>query len=304
MDGDGGPVVSVVLNTYQRSGLVTRAIRSVLAQTVSDLELIVVDDGSTDGTADAVAAISDGRLTFVRQDHGGLAKGRNRGAALANGPWIVFLDDDDDVEPQWLESFCAVFADDVGLVFAGHKKVNTKDGSVTAFPPESMGKVFGEVTGGCLAGSWTIRRSVFEATGGFLTGLATLVQSEFLLRAIPACQELGLRTETVDAAHFRYHVAPWNERPTLTPGLTIRAATTILERHADAFDRDDESRASWNNVIGVAAARSRDWGLARRHFLRAASARPSDLKNWGRVAAACCPGRGRLWAAQPRRASR
>jgi hypothetical protein len=293
--------VSVVLNTYNRSALLARAIRSVLAQSFADFELVVVDDDSVDSTADVVASFADPRITFARQDHAGLSASRNRGAALASGEWIVFLDDDDEVEQGWLAAFEPALADDVGIVFAGHLKVSTVDGSTRAFPPEPMGELFGGVTGGWLAGSWIIRRSLFEATGGFATDLPTLVQSEFLIRAIPACRAAGLRTSVVDDMLLRYSEAPWYERPTLTADLTIRAATTIMERHAGAFEADRSSRSEWHGVIGVAAARSRRWSLARRHFVRAVRDQPRDPRKWARVALSCLPGRGRVWTQAPPR---
>lgn len=289
------PSVSVVLNTYNRASLVPRAIHSVLRQTAEDFELIVVDDGSEDGTSESIAAISDPRLSYIHQQNAGLSVARNAGASRARGDWVVFLDDDDEVEPEWLEAFQTVLQDGVGMAFAGHKKVNVIDGSIMTYKPRPLGGLFGNVSGDCLAGSWIMRRSLFDLTGGFLPELPTLVQSEFLLRAIPTCFAAGLTTVTIESAHFLYSVAPGRERPTLTNDLTIQAATMIMDLHPEAFRSDDVSRSSWNAVIGVAAARSRRWRLARTHFTRAARARPGNPKNWARLVASFCPGRGRIW---------
>ena len=290
--------MSVVLNTFNRSSLVVRAIESVLSQTAGDLELIVVDDGSNDDTAESVGSISDPRLMYVHQENAGLSVGRNNGANHASGEWIIFLDDDDEVEPEWLEAFHGVLDTGVGIVFSGHKTVNTINGSVIEFLPKPMGAAFGNVTGGFLAGSWIMRRDLFDATGGFLTELPTLVQSELLLRAIPSCYSRGLTVQSIDTTKFLYSVTPGLERPTLTADLAIRAASMILDRHVAAFAADDESRASWNAVIGVAAARSCRWTLARVHFFRAARAQPANLKNWARLVITCCPGRRRVWPTQ------
>ncbi len=299
VEGSFDPRMSVVLNTYNRSLLVTRAIEAVLRQTYDDLELIVVDDGSSDDTAERIQTLSDPRLTYVYQSNAGLSAGRNNGASRSSGEWITFLDDDDVVEPGWLDEFQAVFANEIGMVFAGHKRVSTIDGSVRECLPEPMGAAFEGVRGGMLAGSWAMRRSLFDATGGFMTELPTLVQSEFLLRAIPACRQAGLQVRTIDSTSFRYSVTPGMERPTLTADLTIRAASMILDRHAEAFNRDRDARSSWNAVIGVAAARSGRWNLARSHFLVSAAARPWSAKNWARLVVSCSPGRGRVWRRQP-----
>lgn len=98
MSGIGSPV-SVVIPTYNRAHLLPRAMRSVLAQTWSDIEVIVVDDGSTDETPDVVRRFRDARVRLIRLDrNGGAARARNEGIRAASGEWVAFLDDDD----EWL----------------------------------------------------------------------------------------------------------------------------------------------------------------------------------------------------------
>jgi glycosyltransferase involved in cell wall biosynthesis len=87
--------VSVVIPTYNRAHTVVDAIRSVLTQTFGNLELVVVDDGSTDDTAIRVGGITDTRLRFVRGGHAGVSAARNLGVARATGDLVAFLDSDD-----------------------------------------------------------------------------------------------------------------------------------------------------------------------------------------------------------------
>lgn len=100
------PTVSVVVPTYQRRDLVTDAVRSVLGQSFGDLELIVVDDGSGDGTEAALHAFGK-ELRYVRQPNRGVAAARNAGIALARGSIVAFLDSDD----RWLPDHLAVVAE-------------------------------------------------------------------------------------------------------------------------------------------------------------------------------------------------
>lgn len=95
------PAVSVVITTYNRAGLVGQAIDSALAQTWTDREILVVDDGSTDRT-EAVVRGYGPRVTYVRKDNGGEASARNRGVREASGAWVAFLDSDDRWEPDAL----------------------------------------------------------------------------------------------------------------------------------------------------------------------------------------------------------
>ena len=89
---------SVIIPTYNRARLVCRAIDSALAQTHPDVEVIVIDDGSTDDTAECLAAYGE-RIRVIRQPNAGVCAARNAGMALASGDFIAFLDSDD----AWLE---------------------------------------------------------------------------------------------------------------------------------------------------------------------------------------------------------
>lgn len=88
------PTVSVIIPTYNRAHSVGAALDSVLAQEPPADEVIVVDDGSTDGTTEVLAAYGD-RITVVRQDNAGAAAARNAGVRRARGDWVAFLDSDD-----------------------------------------------------------------------------------------------------------------------------------------------------------------------------------------------------------------
>jgi glycosyltransferase involved in cell wall biosynthesis len=97
------PKVSVVIPTYERATKVQDAIRSVMEQTCSDLEIIVVDDGSTDETGRILADTFGDRIRYFAQVNQGVSVARNRGVAEARGQWIAFLDSDDVWEKDKLE---------------------------------------------------------------------------------------------------------------------------------------------------------------------------------------------------------
>ena len=88
---------------YNKAPYVRKAVESVIGQTFADWELVVVDDGSTDGGGDAAASFGDSRIRVVRQENAGVSTARNRGAALTSAPYLCFLDADDWWEPTFLE---------------------------------------------------------------------------------------------------------------------------------------------------------------------------------------------------------
>jgi len=124
------PKVSVVIPTYNRARFLCEAINSVLNQTFRDFEVIVVDDGSTDNTAELLSRYSDS-IHYVRQDHRGRSHARNCGIQLARGEYIAFLDSDDIWLPDKLERQMTLFKEDpdFGLVH-GAVEVIDEEGKI------------------------------------------------------------------------------------------------------------------------------------------------------------------------------
>jgi len=116
------PLVSVIIPTYNRAHLVGRAIKSIFAQAYANFEVIVVDNASSDNTAEVVASIKDARLKFIRHDvNKGPAASRNTGLRNSHGDYITFLDSDDEWLPQKTALQLDVFKSEeergIGLVF-------------------------------------------------------------------------------------------------------------------------------------------------------------------------------------------
>src|SRR5437016_2066869 len=95
---------SVIVPLYNKAPYIKRTLDSIATQTFADFEVIVVDDGSTDGGADVVAGYSDRRVRLLRQANAGPGSARNRGMDEATGEYLTFLDADDEWIPTFLET--------------------------------------------------------------------------------------------------------------------------------------------------------------------------------------------------------
>lgn len=124
-------MISVIMLTYNREKLVSRAIESILNQTLRDFEFIIVDNGSTDKSgviADAYTQ-KDTRIKVIHRERGNIGAGRNTGLDAAKGDYITFIDDDDWTEPDFLEFLCKLSVEndaDVAICGASNKAFDEK----------------------------------------------------------------------------------------------------------------------------------------------------------------------------------
>lgn len=167
---------SVVITTYNGAtrGFLRAAIDSVIAQTVQDFELILVDDGSSDSTGEICRGyLADSRIRYVRQENRGVAAARNLGISMASHPYVCFLDDDDLWKPEKLERQLKAFGqggENVGLIYtaveildAGGAVIGLQRHSVPADPYFRLFyENFVDATSSVM-----VRRDVVERVGAF-----------------------------------------------------------------------------------------------------------------------------------------
>ena len=175
------PRFTAILPLYNKADTINRAIASVLSQTTGDCEVIVVDDGSTDGSVEAIDKAHLGSIRLVRQDNAGPGRARNAGAALATGEFLAFLDCDDEWLPGFLEAAataleqnpdCAAYVsaysagegqdvqEDILLRLVAQSGPMTIDGFRTPAAIKSYVDCFH-------SSSTVVRRATFERYGGY-----------------------------------------------------------------------------------------------------------------------------------------
>ena len=121
--------VSVVVPIYNVEKYLLKCVRSIQEQTYSDLEIILVDDGSPDGCPAMCEDLKceDSRIRVIHKENGGLSDARNAGIEVAGGDYITFVDSDDYIAPDFIQSMMSVLEDDIDIVCGGYERVTDKE---------------------------------------------------------------------------------------------------------------------------------------------------------------------------------
>jgi glycosyltransferase involved in cell wall biosynthesis len=294
------PLITVVMPAYNASFFIVDAMRSVLDQDYPNIELIVVDDGSSDGTA-AAAERFDDRVRVVRQRNAGPAAARNRGLEAAKGDFIAFLDADDVWLPGKLTAQVRYLQDhpETGVVFGGFMLWHpTVDGAFV--PPPEPHNADGPLKLVAACSGWIykdllldsvvciitamVRKSVLDAVGNFDESLRTGEDYDFWLRA-----SRQFRADKLDRALACYRLHPGgttkvpraenNEYRVLQKNLALYGSTgpDNLAPTADAL-RARLFKLCFDH--GYLHMRSGDPQVARNAFVTAIHHSPFEPKAW------------------------
>jgi glycosyltransferase involved in cell wall biosynthesis len=223
------PAVTVLIGAYENEGTVARAVESILAQTESNLQLVVIDDGSRDGSAaaaqDAIGADPRGRVMRLERNLG-IARSLNAGLEAAAAPVVAIQDADDYSAPDRLERQLAALAADPGIAVVGARMREVdEEGRVlrprTSFAAGDVGAVllrFNPIPNG----SALIRRDAARAIGGYDPRYRYATEYDLWLRLAERHRLLTLDEELGTRVMGSGNVAARAERAQLAEGLSIR----------------------------------------------------------------------------------
>lgn len=282
------PTVSVVVPARNRARLLPRAVGSVLDQTVSDFEVLVVDDGSTDTTPDVVRDLDDPRIRYLGQDSTGAAAARNRGAREAAGRWLVFLDSDDEARPQWLQRLWNTAQENHTLIVFGGIEFRNPDGSSQVRLPVHLGPLFDDWHGLFLAGAFFLDRQLFLDAGGYREDLPASQHTELGFRLVDRCRTLGVVPDYVDEPLVLAHR---HEGPRIRHDsrALLEATELLLNEYSERLHRYPPDYVDYRSIAGVHALRLGERRRARRHFREALRLDPWGWKNLLRYARTFVP---------------
>jgi glycosyltransferase involved in cell wall biosynthesis len=280
------PGVSVVVATYNYGRYLRGAVDSVLAQTFRDHEIIIVDDGSDDDTAEVIQPyLADARIRYLRTDHLGQPRAKNAGIRLARAPLIAILDADDLWLPAKLERQVALFRADseLGVVYTRRHRIDP-DGRGLPYvqPVLYRGDVLEEMfrNNFICHSSVMIRRAVLDRVGLFDESIPLAIDFDLWLRAA-----LHFRFDYVDEPLVKYRTGHANlsrreeERLGIAMGMMRRF---LDERGGRARIRPSMIRRAWGEIychMGmVVQERSRPAALS--WYLRALAQDPAFGETW------------------------
>jgi glycosyltransferase involved in cell wall biosynthesis len=274
------PTVSVVVPTYNRAPVLPRAVESVLGQTLADLELLVVDDASTDETESVLDAYDDERLQcHAFAENRGANAARNHGIEAATGEYVAFLDSDDAYAPRYLERCVDALAGasdhDVGCYAS---RVWYRDGERWNLTVADADVTHDDLRRKNVVGGFSnvvFRRETVERVGPLDERYESCQDYEFFLRALAP----DGRLVAVPDAVVEYYVHDAGAtRIGDDLAATVAGHERLLDEHGDTLATAGVANQYYQ--LGMAHARAGDAATARRWFRRGIATDPRSWRHW------------------------
>jgi glycosyltransferase involved in cell wall biosynthesis len=278
-------LVSVVIATFNMGRYLPQAVQSVLSQTYTNVEILIIDDGSTDDTAQIIRRWEqDERVRVYRQSNGGQAQARNRGVALSKGRYVAFLDADDEWLSHKLSRQMPLFANpQVGVVYSGYECMDA-EGRALPKPPTRMYR--GRISAALLIDNFVsfqtavVRRECLARHGAFDESVRMGDDYDLWLR-LSAHYEFDFIPQPT--ARYRVWSGQMSKNYRRRYESAIRTMQRFLE-HNPGLVSTAQIRAAWahtytgrgNNTLW----QERKRGAAMQDYLRALSFRPHHWPAW------------------------
>jgi glycosyltransferase involved in cell wall biosynthesis len=286
------PPVSVIIPAYDRVGSIRLAVESVLRQSWGDFELLVVDDGSRDGTQDVVRGIADPRVRLIETPRNmGASAARNLGIAEARGDWVAFQDSDDEWLPLKLERqmarllapgarFVAAYC---GMMILGAPHADPAGGAgrltIRYFPGSEETRLEGDILPELMRTSListqtlVVRRDLMREIGGFDPELKALIDWDCMLRIAPRGPIAFVDEPLV--------LQRWSDNSITRDRVRkVAAQIYVAEKHAALFAARPDLLARHLYVIAGGQRRMGEHAAARATLARARALRPGDPRIW------------------------
>ncbi|HVF47851.1 MAG TPA: glycosyltransferase [Pyrinomonadaceae bacterium] len=271
--------VSVIIPNYNYAHYLREAIEGVLNQTYPDIEIIVVDDGSTDGSSEILKSYGD-RILLILQNNQGVSAARNNGVMSSHGQYVAFLDADDSWLPKKIEREVEQFSlnPKLGLVHVGVREVDAVGNHIRDRLDGGHGQIADQLlmlaTEGILGGGsgFMVPRSVFDEIGGFDTALSTSADWDLFYR-ISSRYPIGFVPEVL--INYRVHGANMHGNIEVMERDMTLAFSKAFGQGATAHSRKVYGNL-YQNLSG-SYFYAGDYAASLRTALRSLSYRPANI---------------------------
>lgn len=238
-------LTSIIIPTFNRSNTIRRAIESVLNQTLTYWELIIVDDGSTDNTREVIESyIRNPKVSYFYQKNKGTSAARNYGALQAKGEFLIFLDSDDFIFPELIGEIQKLNLKSLDLI--SWEVFKTWDGDQKIWKPKRLDSMYNHVKANFLAGSVAYRKSVFFEVGGY--DEAIFFGENY---------ELGLRCSNLEALRIKLINKPLSGyivdsllRTSDTPQNKLPSYLHLYKKHRNSYFSHPKQHSQILYMIG------------------------------------------------------
>lgn len=244
------PEVSVVITCYNYGQYVAGCLESVFAQTYTDYEIILVDDGSTDNSEEQIKPfLQNSRLKYIRQKNSGQAKAKNRGIQESRGKFIAFLDADDKWDATKLSKQIPLFLDEhVGVVFSRALYIDENDQLLDFILTEKyLQPKIGRVTHNLYMNNFVpfsssvVRKKCFAEFGGFDEMLPMGIDWDLWLRLSTGCSYAYVNEPLL---FYRVgHPGQMSKNETTRHRCSDRIMTKFVQQYPDAVDKRTQKKA-------------------------------------------------------------
>lgn len=270
------PKISAIITTFNRSNMLRAAIESVLAQTFTDFELLILDNSSEDDTEAVVNSYKDTRIRYLRHKPMSISPARNIGVKEAAGEYIAFLDDDDEWLPEKLVKELDIFiasSGQVALVYGGFIEIDVDGKELGRHSPVLSGKVLEDLlsqrddfTGS--ASNPMLKKSVVRELGGYDLSVVTGEDAELYLR-LSDKYEVAYTSDMV--LKIRGHAGPrLGDKLEDAASLDLK----VMESFKVVFDKNRKLKSMYLQKIGGKFVRVGKGAEGRKYLIKAFMADP------------------------------
>ncbi len=274
-------MISIIIPSYNRAHFLPRALKSIINQSFTAWEAIVVDDGSTDKTEEVVHEFikQDDRIKYIKKHNSGATHSRNVGVENSKGEHITFLDSDDEAKPEWLNSFNNLVVNEgarvmcCGFEYRDHNGEFVKDQF-----PKPMGSLYynrvGRFTNG---GVFMLEKKLFQQVGGYDEKVRAGQHSEMALRLFKILEEQNVKIHNLSETLIKVHVH-LGEKIRKDDLALYEGTKYVLTKHRLLFEKNKHQYSNYLGIAAVSAARLGKYKEARKFFHRSWILTPINLK--------------------------